>query len=119
MSLEVLSEAAFRRVVSLERKRSERSQRPFALLLVDTGNNRSNEKRSRGLLDLLAALRMATRETDVTGWYETNSVVGVIFTEIVMDHKQVLSTILSRVASVLREQLDTEHFGRIKFSFHV
>ncbi len=33
---EVLSENTFHRMISLERKRSERSQRPFVLLLVDT-----------------------------------------------------------------------------------
>ena len=36
-SNEILSEEAFRRMISHERKRSERSQRPLALLLIDTG----------------------------------------------------------------------------------
>ena len=35
-SAEVLSEETFHRLISLERKRSERSQRPFVLLLVET-----------------------------------------------------------------------------------
>jgi lipopolysaccharide/colanic/teichoic acid biosynthesis glycosyltransferase len=115
----VLSEEAFRRMISVERKRSERSQRPFVLLLIDTGRSQAGEKQGRILLDMVSALQGATRETDVTGWYTTNSVVGVMFTEIVLDNNAVLSTILSRIGGLLRESLDTEQFGRIKFSFHV
>ena len=116
---EVLHEETFHRMISLERKRSERSQRPFVLLLIDTGRNQPGDKQSRVLLDMLSALQGATRETDITGWYTTNTVVGVMFTEIVLDNNAVLSTILSRVGAVLRERLDTEQFSRIKFSFHV
>jgi lipopolysaccharide/colanic/teichoic acid biosynthesis glycosyltransferase len=119
VSQAVLSEEAFRRMISVERKRSERSQRPFVLLLIDTGRSQPGEKQGRMLLDMVSALQGATRETDVTGWYTTNSVVGVMFTEIVLDNNAVLSTILSRIGGLLRESLDTEQFGRIKFSFHV
>jgi lipopolysaccharide/colanic/teichoic acid biosynthesis glycosyltransferase len=120
-SNEILSEEAFRRMISIERKRSERSQRPFVLLLIDTGRSQSGDKQARVLLDMLSALQGATRETDITGWYTTNSVAGVMFTEIVLDNNNnaVLSTILSRIGSLLREKLDTDQFSRVKFSFHV
>ncbi|MBZ5656147.1 MAG: sugar transferase [Acidobacteriia bacterium] len=68
---------------------------------------------------MLAALRKATRDTDVTGWHKKNMVAGVIFREITLDNKLVLSMILSRIASVLREQFDAEQFSHLKFSFHV
>jgi len=115
----ILPEEAFRRMISVERKRSERSQRPFVLLLIDTGGAQPSEKQSRILVDMLSALQGATRETDVTGWYTTNTVMGVMFTEIVLDNNAVLSTILARIGSLLRESLDNDQFGRIKFSFHV
>jgi lipopolysaccharide/colanic/teichoic acid biosynthesis glycosyltransferase len=116
---EVLSEETFHRMIALERKRSERSQRPFVLLLIDAGRNQRGDKQGRVLLDMLSALQEATRETDVTGWYTTNSVVGVMFTEIALDNNAVLSTILSRIGAVVRDRLDTDQFSRIKFSFHV
>ena len=116
---DVLSEETFHRMISLERKRSERSQRPFVLLLIDTGRGYPDDKQGRVLLDMLSALQAATRETDVTGWYTTSSVVGIMFTEIVLDNNAVLSTILSRIGAVLRDRLDTDQFSRIKFSFHV
>jgi lipopolysaccharide/colanic/teichoic acid biosynthesis glycosyltransferase len=115
----VLPEEAFRRMISVERKRSERSQRPFVLLLIETGHKQPGDKQGRVLLDMLSALQGATRETDVTGWHTTDSVVGVMFTEIVLDNNAALSTILSRIGTLLREQLDKEQFSRIKFSFHV
>ena len=118
-SQEILSEEAFRRMLSLERKRSERSERPFVLLLIETGRNQPGDKQGRDLLDVLSALQGATRETDVTGWYTTNSVVGIMFTEIILENNAVLSTILSRIGAALRDRLDTEQFSRIKFSFHV
>jgi lipopolysaccharide/colanic/teichoic acid biosynthesis glycosyltransferase len=118
-SEEILSEEAFRRMISLERKRSERSQRPFVLLLIDTGRNESGDKQGRILLGTLAALQGAIRETDVTGWYTTNSVLGIIFTEIVLDKDTILSTILSRIGALLRDRVDIDQFSRIKFSFHV
>src|SRR5437764_1312314 len=96
-SNEILGEDIFRRMISLERKRSERTQRPFVLLLIDTGHKLPTQKNGRILLDILSALQAATRETDVMGWYEPNSVVGVMFTEITPDNNLILSTILSRI----------------------
>ena len=116
---EVLSEDAFHRMIARERRRSERSQRPFVLLLIDTGGSPEDGKQGHILLEMLSALRGATRETDVTGWYETPTVVGVVFTEILLDNNAVLSTILARIGAVLRERLNTDQFNRVKFSFHV
>jgi lipopolysaccharide/colanic/teichoic acid biosynthesis glycosyltransferase len=116
---EVLAEEVFRRMISLERKRSERTQRPFVLLLMDTGRPQATEKNGRILLDILSALQSATRETDVMGWYEKNAAVGVMFTEITLENNLILSTILGRISEVLRGRLTTEQFSQIKFSFHL
>ncbi len=116
---EVLNEEVFRRMISLERKRSERTQRPFVLLLMDTGRTQATEKNGRILLDILSALQSATRETDVMGWHEMNSAVGVMFTEITLENNLILSTILTRISDVLRGRLTSEQFSQIKFSFHL
>jgi lipopolysaccharide/colanic/teichoic acid biosynthesis glycosyltransferase len=116
---DVLTAEVFRRMISLERKRSERTQRPFVLLLMDTGRTQPTEKNGRILVDILSALQSATRETDVMGWYEMNSAVGVMFTEITLENNLILSTILSRISDVLRGRLTGEQFSQIKFSFHL
>ena len=118
-SSEILTEGVFLRMISLERKRSERTQRPFVLLLMEAGRNLPTQKNGRILLDILSALQAATRETDVMGWYESDSVVGVMFTEITPDNNLILSTILSRISDVLRDRLTSEQFSQLKFSFHL
>ena len=115
---EVLTEEIFRRMISMERKRSERTQRPFVLLLMDTGRSHKGKNVSI-LLDILSALQPATRETDIMGWYETNSAVGVMFTEITLENNLILSTLLGRISEVLRGRLTSEQFSQIKFSFHL
>lgn len=106
-------------MISLERKRSERSQRPFVLLLIENERNKSGDEPDRMLLDVAATLQSTIRETDVTGWYTTSSVVGVMFTEIVLDNTAVLGTIRSRISALLLEQLGPDQFSRMKFCFHV
>jgi len=49
-------------MIARERKRSERSQRPFVLLLIDSRQSEAMKTRPL-LLDLLPALQGATRET--------------------------------------------------------
>ncbi len=72
-------------MISIERKRSERSQRADSCSCSLRPDARSRAiSRAACFWDMLSALQAATRETDVTGWHTTNSVVGVMFTEIVL-----------------------------------
>ena len=115
----VLSKEAFHQMILLEQRRSERTQRPFALVLMDTGRLLPIEKNVRTLLNTLSALQAATRETDLMGWYETNVSVGVMFTEITLDNNLIPGAILSRLDATLWEKLTTEQFSQIKFSCHL
>jgi len=117
---DILSEESFRKTICLERKRTERSRKPFVLMLVDTGDTLASERNGKVLLQILHALAFATRETDVRGWYTRNLAVGVMFTEITLDDKkQILSTMLDRVNEALRHHLTFEQFSQIKLSFHL
>ena len=116
----VLNGEAFRRMISLERKRSERSRKPFMLMLLDMGDRLPPEKNGKAMEKVLAALSLTTRETDVTGWYTDHSVVGVMFTEIGFeDRSATLSTMITRVSDTLRNNLTFEQFNQITISFHV
>jgi lipopolysaccharide/colanic/teichoic acid biosynthesis glycosyltransferase len=117
---DILSEEAFRRVISLERRRTERSRKPFVLMLVDMGDHIPSEAVGKNLGKLLAAVSLSTRETDVAGWYKSNCVVGVMFTEIgVEDRGTIVSTMISRLSEVLRSHLGLEQFKRVSVAFHV
>jgi hypothetical protein len=94
---EVLNEGTFKRMISIERKRTERSRKPFLLMLLDTGNRQESEKNGKALGSIVSALLASIRETDVTGWYKSQATVGVLFTELAIDDKNsILGTMLTR-----------------------
>jgi lipopolysaccharide/colanic/teichoic acid biosynthesis glycosyltransferase len=116
----ILNADAFRRMITLERKRSERSRKPFMLLLLDMGDRLPSDKNGKTLSKILAALSASTRDTDVTGWYANNCVVGVMFTEIANgDSSSVPTTIIARVTEMLRKNLTVEQFNKVSLSFHL
>jgi lipopolysaccharide/colanic/teichoic acid biosynthesis glycosyltransferase len=116
----VLNEDAFHRMISLERKRTERSGKPFLLMLLDMGNSLRSDKNGKALDRILSALSLSTRETDVTGWYRSNEVVGVMFTEFGADDRNaILSTMMTRVSETLRNNLNSQQFGLISIEFHL
>jgi lipopolysaccharide/colanic/teichoic acid biosynthesis glycosyltransferase len=116
----VLSEESFQRMICLERKRSERSRKPFLLMLVDMGGYVPSERTTKVLSSILSALSVSTRETDVTGWYKHNRVVGVMFTEIGLeDRASVLGTMITRVSETLKSALSFEQFSQVSLSFHL
>jgi len=116
----VLNEGAFHRMISLERKRTERSRKPFLLMLLDMGNGLRSDANGKALDKILSALSLSTRETDVTGWYKSNSIVGVMFTEFGAEGRNsILSTMMTRVSETLRDNLSSQQFGLISISFHL
>ena len=116
----ILNEGAFHKMISLERKRTERSRKPFLLMLLDMGSGLRSDNNKKALDKILLALSLSTRETDVTGWYQNNSVVGVMFTEFgAEDRNTILSTMMTRVSETLRNNLSSQQFGLISISFHL
>jgi len=117
---ELLSAEAFKRRFSIERKRTERSGKPFLLMLLETGQQNSGGKSRQAFASAIAALLASTRETDAVGWYKDQCSFGVIFTELVIhDKSSLLATMLSRVSNILREYLTFEQFNQISISFHL
>ena len=117
---DILNAESFRRMIALERKRSERSRKPFMLLLLDMGEQLSSEKNGETLGKILSALSLSSRETDFTGWYANDCVIGVLFTEIAIgDSSSIPSTIIARVTGTLRKNLTSEQFKELSISFHV
>lgn len=115
----ILSEDGFKRTIAIERKRTERSQEPFLLMLLEAGDQRAAERNGRALDRIVDAMRLSTRETDIVGWYKEQTTVGVMFTGLcIEDRNAVLSTILDRVSGALRNELTSEQFGQISLSFH-
>ncbi len=116
---EVLNEEAFQRMIAVERKRTERSRKPFLLMLLDAGDRQGSDKKGHALNSIVPALLSSTRETDVIGWYKDRSTVGVIFTGLLVDDKSsILTTILTRVSVALRDKLTFDQLNHVGISFH-
>src|SRR5258708_12682158 len=78
----LLSEDAFISMLYLERRRAERAQKRFVLVLVDVKKGNGLNHKDRELSALVRALSDATRETDLIGWYLENNLFGVIGTDL-------------------------------------
>jgi len=115
-----LREEDFLRVIWHERKRAERCQKPCLLMLVEMESQFPLERNGQALATILSALSMATRETDVTGWYKDDRVVGVLFTEIAFeDGASIVTTVMTRVSETLRSRLSSRQFNQANVSFHL
>jgi lipopolysaccharide/colanic/teichoic acid biosynthesis glycosyltransferase len=116
---EVLKEETFKRMIAIERKRTERSREPFLLMLLEGGNHQSSEKNWKALDNTLSVLPISIRETDVIGWYTDRTAVGVMFTGLSCNDKNsILSAIINKVSTTLRDQLTSDQFNQISISFH-
>lgn len=115
-----LREEEFLRVIGHERKRAERSGKPSLLMLIESEPQFSLEKNDKTLRTILSALAKATRETDITGWYKDDRVIGVLFTEITSgDGESIVTTVMTRISEVLRRQLSSRQFDQANISFHL
>jgi lipopolysaccharide/colanic/teichoic acid biosynthesis glycosyltransferase len=113
-----LDEASFRRVIAVERKRTERSKSPFVLMLLEVANQGA-EKPVEALDAVISSLMLSSRDTDAIGWYKEGATVGGLFTGLIVgDKSSILSTILSRVSATLREELTFEQFNLVSISLH-
>jgi hypothetical protein len=115
-----LREEAFLRVIWHERKRAERSGKPSLLMLIEMDAQFPSERNGAALAKILSALAPTTRETDVTGWYKDDSVLGVMFTEITIeDGSSIVTTVMNRVSEALRSRLSSRQFNLVSISFHL
>ena len=68
---DLLQEDTFHTMLTLERRRAERSRKPFVLMLLDAHALFTNGIPEKLLRQLTNAISTSTRETDLVGWYKT------------------------------------------------
>ena len=113
-------EESFKRILSLEQKRTERSKKPFLLMLLDVEKLFQMTPREReALQNILQGFANSVRETDIAGWFKENFVVGVIFTEIGVPDASTPDAILMRVVEALRGHLTSEAVNSIDVQMYV
>jgi lipopolysaccharide/colanic/teichoic acid biosynthesis glycosyltransferase len=115
----IAAQDTFTRMLSLERKRTERTGDPLLLVLFRLGSL-VEFSRNEEVPRIVASLTSAIRDTDITGWYEYPSTLGVIFTALKCpDRKAVKSAILFRIHRALEASFEpNEMTERIQISLH-
>ncbi len=116
----ILPEDTFHTMLTLERRRAERSGNPFVLMLLDTHAVPKQANGPTFIEDLKTVVCDATRETDLIGWYEEGSVLAVIFTEINLQGENPITEVLhSKVICALREKLDHRLAPKLVITVHL
>ena len=112
----IMDEHFFVLMLRIERKRTERSGKPFMLMLLDGGELFQDPAVLR---DIATAIGASTRETDTLGWYETGSMLGVLFTELGTTERLAIQRIGEKVFNSLREHLDEDAARRLTVTLHL
>jgi exopolysaccharide biosynthesis polyprenyl glycosylphosphotransferase len=113
----LVEETNFLFAVGQERKRSERSGKPFLLLLLS--GNYSGRKGDSVVSKVVTAVGVSTRDTDVAGWYEDKATIGIIFTEVAEKTNEAVQGVLTRVTTALSRKLDPSELNEISIACHL
>jgi lipopolysaccharide/colanic/teichoic acid biosynthesis glycosyltransferase len=115
-----IDRADFVRRLYLERKRTERSGRPFILMLLETDSLLKAGADKQAIQELVVTIVQTTRETDVIGWYKEGQILGTIFTEVdSANTTAVTAALFSRVKKALASTLAIDNMNEIRLSFHM
>jgi len=113
------STSHFHNLLRIERKRSERSKKPFLLILLDFSGLHKRQRDGSVFEKIKPILTSCSRETDIWGWYEYKKIIGAIFTEMASIDENSIEKIFSKLHTKIGETIDAEEVKRIKISFHI
>jgi lipopolysaccharide/colanic/teichoic acid biosynthesis glycosyltransferase len=116
---DVLVESVFHSMLTLERRRAERSRKPFVLMLLDANlENGAAEGILKQAVEIVVASK---RETDLVGWYKQGAILGVIFTEVNVDGGDlpITETLRTKIETAFVKHLGRERSAKIAISLHV
>jgi hypothetical protein len=115
------NEEAFRYFLEIERRRSEKSGRPFLLLLLDLRRPGGTSSLMSSALanELFARLAGCLRETDFVGWYRDMRIVGAVLTQR-PDKPQgdFCEQVARRVRQALSERFEPHVSSRLQVCVH-
>jgi lipopolysaccharide/colanic/teichoic acid biosynthesis glycosyltransferase len=113
-----LTEGVFHSLLTHERRRAERSRKPFVLMLLDA--NLENGTAAEILKSAVDVVLASKRETDLVGWYKEDVILGVIFTEVSVEGDlPVTETLRAKIETALIKHLGREPASKIAISLHL
>jgi lipopolysaccharide/colanic/teichoic acid biosynthesis glycosyltransferase len=115
----IVDKALFLRMIYLEQRRSERSGRRFALAVVDGTAISDINIRKAILQKVFERLHNSIRETDTIGWYKSDGVLAIIFSEIAGCDRNLIDTLGRKVTTALGTMSDPHASASIRTAVHV
>ena len=116
----VLPEDIFLGILSLERRRAERSNKKFLLLLIDAEDATVAGLRTKIMSGVIKAASAARRDTDLAGWYKVNSIFGIIYTELgALEDSATIKKLVDRIHETLLTYLSDEEVKLVHVSAHI
>jgi lipopolysaccharide/colanic/teichoic acid biosynthesis glycosyltransferase len=112
-------EDSFNRKLYLERKRTERSNKPFLLMLIDISELLKDDTESQFLKKLVSVLFSATRDIDIKGWYQYDTLIGILYSEIENITDAIKDRLYHKIHDSLAKVLDTGSLDKIEIIFRV
>jgi len=111
------NEETFHYFLTIQRQRSERSGRPFSLLIVELKDQAGQGLSMQPVIadKVFSSLRGSLRDTDIVGWYRTGWAAGALLTELGDGHhvdagkplgQRVKSTIATEISEQVAGQLN-------------
>jgi len=115
----ILAEDEFMYMLYMERRRAERAQKRYVVMLVDVKEAIGDREEGSTLRKITETLYQITRETDIIGWYREDSLIGVIGTEIGQaSSAEIREKLSEKYRKGFLEALGSKKSSRIFVSFH-
>ena len=117
---EILPENVFLGMLGLERKRAERSNKKFLLLLLDADDAPSVETRAKILSGIINATQAVRRDTDPAGWYQSGTILGILFTELgPLNDAATINRLMHRIRETLPDHVDNCDLPYVHIAAHI
>jgi lipopolysaccharide/colanic/teichoic acid biosynthesis glycosyltransferase len=114
-----VGEEEFRRMLCRERKRSERSRKHLLLMLVDCKRSKGRSADKPLLEQVAGVVAREIRETDLAGWFESETVVGAIFTELGdAEAAAAIQTIETKISEGLHKAFKRDQVDKLQVAFY-
>ena len=117
---EILPENTFLGMLGLERKRAERSNKKFLLLLLDADDATSTEGRAKILSGIINAADVVRRDTDPAGWYKSDAILGIIFTDLgAVNDAATINSLMHRIHEALPLHVSKRDLQYVHITAHI
>jgi len=106
-------EGYFQLMLTLEKKRIERSKEKFLLMLIDINKIFTKKSMPVTVKRLIKTLFECTREVDIKGWYAKNRIIGIIYPDVNEAH---IGAIMKKISNTIHQTLIPEDIACISIS---